>query len=464
MAMKSDFNDQLDHFAIFEAFSGINSGYTIGQFNDEDMFYWWQAILAGVGAPGAVHFKGFIDASTNPNYPAGLIGDQWEISVKGKIGGASGIPVEAGDLIEANTTNAGGTQGAVGADWLITQFGLQQIFEITGSDLSFSVLRDLTESIGRDFSFSIVRDSINTVGRNFSLGVIADYGLTVGGNSTQSITGTWAVTSSKFNVTATGTLGVNVVPTASVHAVGLGATSATHVGKFLNSALAVIAYFRNDGFVGFGASVPSTAIAGDVFECANANGIVIPSGNLTMSRAGANYLFFNKNQLFNISAIDLGTLAQNVKFCVSATAGYITIGESADSSYAFSARLRIIESLAGIASNLVLANNQATAIGNASSLIFSCNNVAGNLVGAGDIVGIVINNANATFSSDILLRPVINNASLTVLRIKSTGTVNSPTLQTFANNAGAIGGGLIAGDWYLVVDAVTGSKIIEVVQ
>jgi len=47
---------------------------------------------------------------------------------------------------------------------------------------------------------------------------------------------------------------------------------------------------------------------------------------------------------------------------------------------------------------------------------------------------------------------------------KVTGQISYTGLSTYVNNAAALAGGLIAGDLYLVVDAVTGSKIIEVVQ
>ena len=43
-------------------------------------------------------------------------------------------------------------------------------------------------------------------------------------------------------------------------------------------------------------------------------------------------------------------------------------------------------------------------------------------------------------------------------------TIHTAYLPTYVDNAAALTGGLVAGDWYLVTDAVTGSKIIEVVQ
>ncbi len=78
-----------------------------------------------ISANDAMVFKGVIDASASPNYPASNRGDTYRISVAGKIGGASGPNVEVGDLLIALTDGtAAGTQVAVGAQWNITQSNL----------------------------------------------------------------------------------------------------------------------------------------------------------------------------------------------------------------------------------------------------------------------------------------------------------------------------------------------------
>lgn len=75
-----------------------------------------------IGAANAMVFKGVIDASTNPNYPAANAGDLYRISVAGKIGGASGPNVEVGDTILCLTDgSAANTQAIVGANWNISQ-------------------------------------------------------------------------------------------------------------------------------------------------------------------------------------------------------------------------------------------------------------------------------------------------------------------------------------------------------
>lgn len=75
-----------------------------------------------IGANDAMVYKGAIDASASPSYPAGNRGDTWRISVAGKIGGSAGPNVEAGDLIICTTDGtASGTHATVGASWTIIQ-------------------------------------------------------------------------------------------------------------------------------------------------------------------------------------------------------------------------------------------------------------------------------------------------------------------------------------------------------
>lgn len=75
-----------------------------------------------LGNANALIYKGVIDCSTNPNYPAADAGWLYIASVSGKIGGASGIDVEAGDMIICNTDGtASGNQATVGSSWNVIQ-------------------------------------------------------------------------------------------------------------------------------------------------------------------------------------------------------------------------------------------------------------------------------------------------------------------------------------------------------
>lgn len=83
------------------------------------------AIDDRVAAVNALIYKGVIDASSNPNYPAANAGDMYIISVAGKIGGASGPNVEVGDMLICKTdSTAAGNEATVGAQWNIVQRNL----------------------------------------------------------------------------------------------------------------------------------------------------------------------------------------------------------------------------------------------------------------------------------------------------------------------------------------------------
>ena len=78
-----------------------------------------------LAANDAMVYKGVIDCSANPNYPAADAGHTYRISVAGKIGGASGVVVEAGDLILCiNDSTASGDQATVGIYWNIVQVNI----------------------------------------------------------------------------------------------------------------------------------------------------------------------------------------------------------------------------------------------------------------------------------------------------------------------------------------------------
>jgi len=75
-----------------------------------------------LGSANALVYKGVIDCSTNPNYPAADAGHLYVVSVAGKIGGASGVDVEVGDMCICNTDGtASGDQATVGTKWNVIQ-------------------------------------------------------------------------------------------------------------------------------------------------------------------------------------------------------------------------------------------------------------------------------------------------------------------------------------------------------
>lgn len=80
--------------------------------------------LIASSVAGLLDYKGGIDCSANPNFPAALKGDTYFVTVAGKIGGASGTSVDVSDMIVANADNAGGTLGSVGTSWNVFEHNL----------------------------------------------------------------------------------------------------------------------------------------------------------------------------------------------------------------------------------------------------------------------------------------------------------------------------------------------------
>lgn len=111
-----------------------------------------------IAANDAMVFKGVIDASANPNYPAANRGDTYKISVAGKIGGGSGPNVEAGDLILCITdSTSAGTHGSVGTAWDIVQVNIDGA--VTGPASStasnFPTFSDTTGKIIQDSGLAL---------------------------------------------------------------------------------------------------------------------------------------------------------------------------------------------------------------------------------------------------------------------------------------------------------------------
>ncbi len=90
------------------------------------------------GAYDALMYKGALDCSASPNYPAADAGHLYKVSVAGKIGGASGTVVTAGDTIICSTDgSAAGTQAAVGANWDVLQTNIDLTnVAITGGSIT----------------------------------------------------------------------------------------------------------------------------------------------------------------------------------------------------------------------------------------------------------------------------------------------------------------------------------------
>lgn len=84
-----------------------------------------------------------IDCSANPLYPVAIVGDRFEVTVAGKIGGALGVNVDNYDEIVckiANTTT--GTHAAVGANFYIVQGNIERATEATSGYVQLATIAE----------------------------------------------------------------------------------------------------------------------------------------------------------------------------------------------------------------------------------------------------------------------------------------------------------------------------------
>lgn len=90
-------------------------------------------ISARFAANDAMTYKGAIDASANPDFPAANAGDTYRISVGGMIGGLAEPVVEAGDLIICHVDNSpSGNFLGVGDNWDIIQTNIDGAMTTAG--------------------------------------------------------------------------------------------------------------------------------------------------------------------------------------------------------------------------------------------------------------------------------------------------------------------------------------------
>lgn len=138
--------------------TGTQLAATISDFN--------ATVDARLAAVDAMAFKGVLDASTNPNYPAGDAGNTYVISVDGKIGGASGPNVKAGDmalcLVDATSS---GNHATVGANWALLEMNLDGavIGPASTTNEYFTVFDGTSGKLVKAFSGAQVRTALGLV-------------------------------------------------------------------------------------------------------------------------------------------------------------------------------------------------------------------------------------------------------------------------------------------------------------
>ena len=117
-------NLAVSHFAASALSTSLSVSSTSSELATADVI--WSAIQTAVTTADAIRLSGNLDCSTNPNYPAADSGESYLASVAGKVGGASGVNVEVGDLIVCKVdASATGNHATVGANWFIIQRNLE---------------------------------------------------------------------------------------------------------------------------------------------------------------------------------------------------------------------------------------------------------------------------------------------------------------------------------------------------
>jgi len=120
--------------------------------------YYIDNIISGIDV---FFYKGVIDCSVNPFYPAADAGFTYKVSSSGLIGGLLGVPVEVGDAIICCVDGSPfGDQATVGSNWNVLQSNLSGYVSgpITSIDNDLISFSGSTGRIGKDSGY-LARDA-----------------------------------------------------------------------------------------------------------------------------------------------------------------------------------------------------------------------------------------------------------------------------------------------------------------
>lgn len=204
-----------------------------------------------LGNANALIYKGVIDCSANPNYPSANAGELYVVSVAGKIGGASGIDVEVGDMLICNTdSTASGNQATVGTYWNAIQKNIEG-YIIGPASSTNNTLPVFDGTTGKLLKQGIVTDN----GTNVGIGTTSPAEkLTVDGNILFNSNANYIYTKTSAGLTT--------------RSLGLNASDNLYVGS-IDQAVTYISLINNgveqlnvlaNGNVGVGTITPSTKL------------------------------------------------------------------------------------------------------------------------------------------------------------------------------------------------------------
>lgn len=204
--------------------------------------------------------RGAIDCSTNPNYPASNQGDRWEVTVAGKIGGASGINVDIYDEIVCKTTSVSGDQATVGANFYIVQGNIERATETTNGYTSYAT--DVETQAGLNNTKTITPLKLY----NWFVALVQSVFVKKGTLTTNYIpkaTASDTIGDSQIFDDGTNVGITEVNPSARLHVQGVDATSSNYALKVDNGVLSPLFYVRNDGLINIGGLTPSQIVETD---------------------------------------------------------------------------------------------------------------------------------------------------------------------------------------------------------
>lgn len=230
-----------------------------------------------VAVTGLLDFKGTIDASTNPNWPAASKGDAYIVSVAGKLGGASGQSVDVGDWAIATADNAGGTDASVGSSWSILEHNMANV-AYTNVANTFSLSQTFSSGIILGAAQSVEWTTRTKIGCNsvngsllFTNNAGTDFGLILLGGTTSSFpaikrsstgisfrladdSADTSITTSAITATATGAVSTStILLTGTPYAGGGGTTNFPIMYLNVSGATAPTTFSSNGTFFGINA-------------------------------------------------------------------------------------------------------------------------------------------------------------------------------------------------------------------
>jgi len=131
-----------------------------------------------LAANDALVYKGAIDCSTNPNFPAASAGHTYKVEVNGKIGGTDGIVVYIGDTIICTQDNTlTGDLAAVGTYWNVLHTSSE------GNVIGPASATSNAVSIYNGTTGKIIKNSLVTIDASGSVNIPTDQNYKINGSA-----------------------------------------------------------------------------------------------------------------------------------------------------------------------------------------------------------------------------------------------------------------------------------------